>query len=48
MKRKQKTHKPLVPNNMQDGEFKEARIKLTILRANVSSSIKIIHLLPDQ
>lgn len=33
---------------MQDGEFKEARIKLTILGANVSSSIKIIHLLPDQ
>lgn len=40
--------KILVHHNMQDGEFKEARIKLTILRADVSGRIKIIHQLPAQ
>lgn len=38
----------LVPHNMEDGEFRQVKIKLTILRANVSGRIKIIHLLPAQ
>lgn len=33
---------------MEDGEFREVRIKFTILRATVSGRIKIIRLLPAQ
>lgn len=36
----------LVLLNMQDGEFKEAGVKLTTLRADVSGRIKIIQQLP--